>query len=50
MPSLKIITTPIEDFIYHTNKKEEIKRKKQPSKSFEEELKIAEEKELQNGK
>ena len=50
MPSLRIITTPVEDFIYHTNKKEEVKQKKPQTKSFEEELKIAIEKELKNGR
>ena len=48
---MRIITTPIENFIYELNKREETKKKqKEPSSSFEKELKIAEEKELKNGR
>ena len=39
---MRIITNPIEDFIYHLNKREEAKKKKKPSTSFEDELKKAE--------
>lgn len=44
----RIITTPVEDYIYHLNKREDTKKKqKEPSTSFEEELKKAE-KEIEN--
>ena len=47
---MRIITTPIENFIYELNKREEAKKKpKEPSTSFEDELKKAE-KELENGR
>lgn len=46
----RIITTPVEDYIYHLNKREDTKKKqKEPSTSFEEELKKAE-KELLDGR
>ena len=45
----RIITAPIEDYLYNLNKREEAKKKqKEPSTSFEEELQKAE-KELSNG-
>lgn len=47
---MRIITTPIENFIYDLNKREEAKKKqKEPSTSFEDELKKAE-KELSDGR
>ena len=40
---MRIITSPIEDYVYQLNKREDIKKKqKEPSTSFEEELKKAE--------
>lgn len=40
---MRIITTPIENFIYELNKREDTKKKqKEPSTSFEEELQKAE--------
>ena len=40
---MRIITTPVEDYIYHLNNREELKKKqKEPSTSFEDELKKAE--------
>lgn len=47
---MRIITSPIEDYIYKLNKREETKKKqKEPSTSFEEELQKAE-KELSDGR
>lgn len=47
---MRIITSPIEDYVYKLNKREETKKKqKEPSTSFEDELQKAE-KELKNGK
>lgn len=40
---MRIITSPIEDYVYQLNKREDIKKKpKEPSTSFEDELKKAE--------
>lgn len=39
---MRIITTPVEDYLYDLNKREEQKNKKKPSASFEDELKKAE--------
>lgn len=56
MPSLKIITTPIEDYLYHSTREEReeafkfLKNAKKIQESFEKELKIATEKELKNGR
>ena len=50
----RIITTPIEDYFYHSTRKEReaafifLKNAKKIQESFEKELKIATEKELKN--